>query len=304
MDLLVDVLLDSILDTVELVPFLFVTYIALEMLEHAGGNVAERIISRAGIAGPAVGAVLGALPQCGFSAMAATLFANGFVTVGTLVAVILSTSDELIPVFLAQGAGGRLVPVVALKVLIGLVVGFAADAVLHATNHSRLKHITDDGASIDDVCSDDLTGHTHSHGAAHDAHGHLLSVLRGAAIHTLQVTLFIFLISLVLGLIIEGLGSDVLASMFGAHPVRATFLAALIGLIPNCGASVAIAQLYLDGSLGSGPMIAGLLASGGVGLLVLFRTNHNFRDNLIITGFVYAVGVACGLVVGASGIVF
>ena len=128
--------------------------------------------------------------------------------------------------------------------------------------------------------------------------------MRSAAIHTVQVTGFILLVTFLFGLLIEVMGEDSLAQLLGSHPVRATFLAALVGLIPNCGASVAITELYLDGVLGAGPMIAGLLASGGVGLLVLFRTNSNVRQNVAITAFVYAVGVVVGLLVSASGMLF
>ena len=130
------------------------------------------------------------------------------------------------------------------------------------------------------------------------------AIVRSAAVHTVQVTGFILLVTFLFGLLIEVMGEDSLAQLLGSHPVRATFLAALVGLIPNCGASVAITELYLDGVLGAGPMIAGLLASGGVGLLVLFRTNSNVRQNVAITAFVYAVGVVVGLLVSASGMLF
>lgn len=312
--MLVDVIADSVLDTLELVPFLFVTYLAMEALEHSTEGRVQGIVARAGHAGPIVGALLGAIPQCGFSAMAATLFSGGVVTVGTLVAVILSTSDEMVPVFLAhQEPVGRLFSIMLLKVVVGIIVGLLLDAVLHAVRHvgnpkphihdlcERARCHCDDEEGEEDALSEQASGDaTHAH---HHGHGHW-AIVRSAAVHTVQVTGFILLVTFLFGLLIEVMGGDELALLLGSHPVRATFLAALVGLIPNCGASVAITELYLDGVLGAGPMVAGLLASGGVGLLVLFRTNNNVRQNIAIMAFVYVVGVVVGLIVSASGILF
>ena len=373
LDLVIDVLLDTGKDALTLIPFLFVTYVAMEALEHSTEGKAERIIRRAGTAGPAVGAALGAIPQCGFSAMAGTLYAGRLITAGTLVAVILSTSDELIPVFLAHGASaGELAWIIGVKVVIGMVVGFAADAVLRALHrtgdgHPHIRELCErahchcgdvdepDSPNDEDTLDtahgtvtqalagteDELltsaaastaasTAHSHMHADAHvhglrsqhghthahahssahgNAHGNMHShahgnshrarwmhILRSALVHTVQVGVFIVVITFVCGLIIEGAGHDALASALNAQPVVAVCLSALIGLIPNCAASVAIAELYLEGTLAQGPMLAGLLVSGGLGLLVLFRTNYDMRQNVIIATFVYLVGVICGLV--------
>lgn len=321
MDLIVDVLADSVIDTLKLIPFLFVTYLAMEALEHFASNKVREAVERAGTAGPVVGALLGALPQCGFSAMAATLFSGRVVTAGTLVAVILSTSDEMIPVFVAhQEPASRLLSIIAIKVVLGIVAGLLLDVAL------RLLHRAGDGhAHIHELCErehchceeadelDDDEGHdgrgdhdehhehAHHHGHSHSHHG-AWGIVRSACVHTVQVTAFIFLISLLFGLIIEGLGVDSIRSMLAYHPVRATFIAALVGLIPNCGASVAIAELFLDGTLATGPMLAGLLSSGGVGLLVLWRTNADARQNVYVTLLVYGVAVLAGLAACALGI--
>lgn len=325
-DLFVDVLADSIADTAELVPFLLLTYIAMEALEHGTAGRAEALIARADKSGPVVGALLGALPQCGFSAMAATLYAGRIVSAGTLVAVILSTSDELIPVFMANRANlVQMGSIIALKVVIGLVVGLFVDVVLRALHRAGdgHPHIAElcarahchcgaadgaDGRGATGKVPD--AGSTHHHGHAHDhhhhdhgGHGRWWHIVRSALVHTVEVTLFIFVITLGFGLVIERVGSDVLAAVLGSHPVRATFLAGLIGLIPNCGASVAIAQLFIDGTLATGPMLAGLLVSGGMGLLVLFRTNADAHQNVEIAAFVYAVGVTVGLLASAGGLV-
>ena len=358
MDLFIDVLKDSAFDTLNLVPFLLITYLAMESLEHAAGSKVRAIVERAGHSGPVVGSILGALPQCGFSAMAATLFAGRVVTAGTLVAVILSTSDEMIPVFVAHRAEpARMGSIILVKVVLGIVVGLGLDAVLRASNHTGDGHVhihelcEREHCRCDEECDDEEEigapeaaeeccghchrasgsepveaedrhdrgrghveeahdhGHDHGHDHAHhDAHAHhhhghgVWGIVRCALVHTVQVTVFIFIITFVFGLIIEGVGQDAIAALLADHPVRATFLSALIGLIPNCGASVAISELFIDGVLGTGPMIAGLLSSGGVGLLVLWRTNDNLRQNLLITGLVYVAAVVAGLGAVALGI--
>ena len=333
MELFADVLVDSVVDTIKLIPFLLLTYIAMEALEHGTAGTAERLIARADKSGPVVGAALGALPQCGFSAMAATLYAGRVISAGTLVAVILSTSDELIPVFMANRVSfGQMAAIVGTKVLISMVVGLVVDVILRALHRAGdgHPHIAELCARAHCHCGDaDLPEpsdhghahahdhahahahdhvHTHDHGHAHDhdhaGHGRWWHIVHSALIHTGEVSLFIFGITLVFGLAIELLGQEALAGALGTHPVRAVFLSALIGLIPNCGASVAISQLYIDGTLATGPMLAGLLVSGGMGLLVLFRTNYDQHQNVEIAAFVYAVGVTCGLVTSALGIVF
>lgn len=331
MDFLVDVLTESVIDTLKLIPFLFLTYLAMEALEHSASHHVRAAVEKSGKAGPVVGSILGALPQCGFSAMAATLYAGRVVTAGTLVAVILSTSDEMIPVFVAhQESPTRLFGILALKVIVGIIAGLLVDVAL------RMLHRTGDGhAHIHELCErahchcedaedekdsaesearaatagehDDVArrAHEHAHGHGHDHHGHgLWPIVRSALVHTVQVTVFIFLVTFFFGLLIEGVGEDAIGELLADHPVRATFIAALVGLIPNCGASVALTELFLDGTLAAGPMVAGLLVSGGVGLLVLWRTNADLRQNAAVTGFVYAVGVAVGLLVGAAGMMF
>ena len=300
MELLLHELEHSVLDTLGLVPLLFVTYLAMEAIEHSASERVRVAVERSGKAGPVVGGVLGALPQCGFSAMAATLYAGRVVTVGTLVAVILSTSDEMIPVFLAHQAPlDELAGIVALKVVVGVVVGLAVDATLRAWRRSG-----DGRLHIHELCERE---HCHCD-EADDGHGHhdhgRWGIVRSALVHTVQVALFILVVTFAFGLVIEYVGQDALGALLANHPVRATFVAALVGLVPNCAASVAITELYLDGVLAAGPMVAGLLASGGMGLLVLWRTNADARQNAAVTAFVYAVAVATGLAVGGLGILF
>lgn len=305
MDLLLDVLKDSLVDTAKLVPFLLITYLAMEAIEHGASGFSERVVRDAGRAGPILGALLGALPQCGFSAMASTLFSARVVTVGTLVAVILSTSDEMLPVFLAnQVSVSTLLSILATKALIGMAVGLVVDVAMRALHRTGDGHV-----HISELCE---RAHCHCECDGDgkdedDDHGHVhgrWAIVRSAVIHTVQVSLFILAVSIVMGLVISLVGEDEFASFVGIHPVRAVFLAALVGLIPNCGASVVISELYLTGGLPAGAMMAGLLVSGGVGLLVLYRTNTDVRQNVAITAFLYVVAVACGFVVSALGVSF
>lgn len=303
MDLLLHVLEHSALDTLRLVPFLFVTYLAMEALEHASAERVQAFVERSGKAGPAVGALLGAVPQCGFSAMAATLYAGRVVTAGTLVAVILSTSDEMVPVFLAHREPvGRLLAIVLAKVVVGVVVGLLVDVALRAWHRAGdgRPHISELCERAHCHCEEAGKDHGHDHG-----HGHgRWAIVRSATVHTVQVGAWILVITFVFGLVMELVGTDALAALLVNHPVRATFVSALVGLVPNCGASVAITELYLEGVLTTGPMLAGLLSSGGVGLLVLWRTNASAGQNAVVTAFVYAVSVAVGLVAGMLGILF
>lgn len=312
------------LDTLRLVPFLLVTYLAMEALEHASADRVQAVVERSGKAGPVVGALLGAVPQCGFSAMAATLYAGRVVTAGTLVAVILSTSDEMVPVFLAHGApAGSLVAIVAAKVVVGTVAGLLVDAALRALHRAgdgrpRISELcerarchcdeADDPGREGDHGHEGDRGHSHGHGHEHGrghGHGHgRWAIVRSAAVHTVQVSAWILVISFAFGLVMELVGTESLAAVLVNHPVRATFVSALVGLVPNCVASVAISELYLEGVLSAGPMLAGLLSSGGMGLLVLWRTNASPAQNAAVTALVYGVSVVVGLVVGMSGILF
>lgn len=363
MDLLLHFIEHALEDTLALVPFLFVTYIALEVLEHAAGARANAVVRRAGAAGPVAGALLGVVPQCGFSAMAATLYAGRVVTLGTLVAVFLSTSDEMLPMLVAERVdAGLLFRVLGLKVLVALITGVLADLAIRALRKNARVHaflrrtvlsVRRDGMGADVVdqmaeggetaehicrlCEQDHCGcgHDHAHvhegehGHAHvDAHGHedtdghaagcdhdhghdyghvggrfgiVGSIVMSAVSHTVQVSLFIFLVTFALVLVLETAGEDALAAFLSGNQLLAVFASALVGLVPNCSASVVITQLYLEGVLGFAPLMAGLLTSAGVGYLVLFRTNRHPRENAVIVVGLFLVACVWGLVFAALG---
>ena len=300
-------------DTLKLIPFLFLTYLAMEALEHHAGKASEAAVRKAGKAGPALGALLGVVPQCGFSTAASTLYAARVITLGTLFAVFLSTSDEMLPILIAEQAPLALIAkVLAIKVAVGMVVGFAADAVLHALRrdkvHLRIHELCErDGCRCNGECSaceqDPALAYDYAHDAEHE-HDHAGgSIAKSALKHTAQVTLFVFLVTLLLEIIMDSVGEDAIGAFMAGNPAFSVVAASLVGLIPNCAASVAITELYLDGTIGAGAMMGGLLVSAGVGLLVLLRTNRPMRDNLAIACGLVVVGVAVGGAMTALGVV-
>lgn len=316
LELVLDIGADALRDTLYLVPFLLVTYLLLETLEHKAGAHTERLVQKAGHFGPAVAAVLGAVPQCGFSAAGAALFSSRAITLGTLFAVFLSTSDEMLPLFIAEQVDGAvMLQIIGAKVVIGMIMGFAIDGALRLRLHSaqqnaahqhELEH--EHSCNCEHAHKEEhVFGPDHCHNPeCHCANGHgdWKSIVVGALEHTLQVAAIVFLISLALNGAMELAGEEVISSFLSSNPSLAIFGSALVGLIPNCGASVVITQLYLDSMLGTGAMISGLLVSAGVGLLVLFSENRPVRQNIAILAGLYATGVCWGLLFQALGVTF
>lgn len=345
MELILDIVSDAAGDTLALVPFLLVTYLVLELIEHVAGERVNGAIKRAGAAGPVAGAVLGVVPQCGFSAMAATLYAGRIVTLGTLVAVFLSTSDEMLPMLMAENVPvSQMARILAVKALIAVITGFVLDGAIRMLRRNARVHMAlrrtllgsganpahvncghddhSEGDIIDEIaesgvgaehihelCERDHCGceeEHHHEGTGHGEHEHegpvLLGALRSAVSHTVQVTVFIFLVTLVLVTVLETVGEPVLEQFLRGNELLAVLASALVGLVPNCSASVVITQLYLEGVLPFAPMLAGTLISAGVGYLVLFRTNRSARENIVFLLLMYGIGVFWGLVLAAFGL--
>lgn len=274
---MIDVILDTLLDVVKLLPFLFLTYLAMEYLEHKTGNKAEMIVKKAGRFGPVIGGALGIVPQCGFSAAASNLYAGRVISLGTLMAIYLSTSDEMLPILISeQTSPGVIVKILLAKALIGMTAGMVIDILLRKRGLEEHEH-------IHDICE-----HEHCHCEK--------GIFRSALSHTAQITFFILIITFALNLILYFVGEDALANLILSKPVVGPLLASLVGLIPNCAGSVVITQLYLENVIGIGAAMAGLLTGSGVGLLVLFRVNHNRKENLRILGLLYGIGVLAGVV--------
>lgn len=275
---MIDVILDTLLDVVKLLPFLFLTYLAMEYLEHKTGDKAELLVKKAGRFGPVIGGVLGIVPQCGFSAAASNLYAGRVISLGTLMAIYLSTSDEMLPILISEQVSFWLIVKILLaKAVIGMVAGLIIDFLLRKKGLEQHEH-------IHDICE-----HEHCHCEK--------GIFRSALSHTAQITFFILLITFALNLILYFVGEDALANLILSKPVVGPLLASLVGLIPNCAGSVVITQLYLENVIGIGAAMAGLLTGSGVGLLVLFRVNHNRKENLRILGLLYGIGVLAGIVI-------
>lgn len=314
----------SIIDTAYLVPFLFLTYIFMEWIEHCTSQKLQNSIKSSGKAGPIVGAILGVVPQCGFSAVASTLYAGRVITIGTLFAVFVSTSDEMLPIFIAGGVSlSTICCVLGTKIAIGIILGFIIDAVYNRF----FKH--DEAFKIHDICMRDACdcchdcatsihnpetvyghfddcneygsstchhGHTHVHEHTHDRKHRIISILKSALTHTIKITIFVFAVTLVLTALIEIYGEDNIAKLISNNEALAIVTSAILGLIPNCAASVLIADMWVEGLINYSAMIAGLITSAGIGYLVLFRTNKGIRENLAIISLVLATAIVFGIV--------
>ena len=283
-----DAFLDTIIDGIKLLPFLFLTYLVMEYIEHKTGSKAAQIMKKSGKWGPLPGSVLGVVPQCGFSAAASNLYAGRIITLGTLFAVFLSTSDEMLPILISEQINPfTIIKILAVKVIIGMLAGFLIDFLIR-----KKRNGSEEELRIEHMCD-------HHH--CHCKEG---KILRSALSHTLQIFLFILLISFLLNLAIGFAGEDKLAAFISAKPILGPILAALVGLIPNCASSVVLTQLYLEGVLSAGAMLAGLLSGSGVGLLVLFKVNDDIRENIWITLLLYEIGVVAGILIELKVLVF
>ena len=285
MDLFLDVLAESLVDTAKMLPFLFLAYLFIEYVETRHGERIEALLAGGGRWGFVPGALLGCVPQCGFSAIASNFYASRVVTLGTLMAVFLATSDEAIPLLVSMPAyWDKLVLLMVLKVLFAIAVGFGLDFVLRKALPKGLRGgYTGRADEVD------------CHEEHDDAEGRHQPIWKAALRHTLEIFVFIFAFSLVFGLIVEGVGEDVFADVLGRMGFFQPVVAALVGLIPNCAASVLLTQLYVEGALRFSSLVAGLCTGAGVGLAVLWRANPSWKQNLFITGLTWACGAFLGV---------
>lgn len=332
-------LLDACLDTLKVFPFLLVTYLFMEWLEHGAGKKFERVIAKGGRVGPLIGALLGVIPQCGFSGAAATLYAGRVVTLGTLIAVFTSTSDEMIPIMLSEAAPPALIGgILLVKVITGIVCGLALDFVLTKTGrlHTGLSSLKrHQGHGDNDIhelceeegceCSDEDSellqpgrtdpaagslqprrtdpageGALAAHNHGH-GHGHHHGIFVPALKHSVSVTIFIFVVTLGINLLAEAGLEGALASVT-QDSFLSPIVMALFGFIPNCAVSVGMTQLYLEGVMSGGALVSGLTVNSGIGLIVLFRTNRDSNENLRIMAVMLAVGVLAGWMIQLVGL--
>lgn len=271
-----DIFIDSLIDTLKLLPYLFITFVILELIEHKLSNKNEKLLTKNKKLGPLFGGVLGALPQCGFSAMASNLFSARVITMGSLIAVFLSTSDEMLPIMLSEKVNPLLLlEIVSFKIIIGITIGFLIDLI-----YRKEEHIIISENCEKEHCSCNEEG-----------------IFLSSIIHTLKVGLFILIANLLIGFIIFEIGEDKLSSILLTKNILTYFTASLIGLIPNCASSVIITEMYLGGLITIGTLLSGLLTGSGLGILLLFRTNKNLKENILILSIIYFIGVIVGLII-------
>ena len=278
---MLDVIVDTLLDGIKLIPFLFIAFLILELLEHKLSGKNKKIIEKSGKFGPIIGSMLGAFPQCGFSVAATNFYATRIITLGTLISIYLSTSDEMLPLLISEGVDIKLIiKVLGIKILIGMISGFIIDLIFRKKEKNH----------IHDFCEEEH---------CNCKNGVLISTIK----HTLNITLFIIIISFILNTIIYYDGEDTLGNLIFRKKVLGPILSSLIGLIPNCASSVVITQLYLENVISFGAMMSGLLTGSGVAILVLFKVNKNLKENLKILGLVYIIGVISGIIIELINIV-
>ena len=273
---MIDVIMDGIIDTIKILPYLLVTFIILELLEHKLSHKNQELLSNNKKFGPIIGSLLGAFPQCGFSTVAANLFSSRVITMGTLIAVFLSTSDEMLPIMISEKTNiVLLLKIILFKVIIGIIFGFIIDLVIK----------TKEKAHIHDICEKDH--------CSCEKHGVIVSSLT----HTVKIGFFILVANLLINLLIFKIGEDNLSKLLLNNNILKYFLASLIGLIPNCASSVIITELYLSKLITLGTLLSGLLTGSGLGILLLFKTNKNIKENVMILSIIYFIGVFIGLII-------
>ena len=282
MEMLLDVIVDTLLDGLKLLPYLFVAFIIIEFVEHKMNKKSKEALQKSNKVGPLIGGLLGAFPQCGFSALVTNLYVTRIVTLGTLISVYLSTSDEMLIILLSEHvAFMKILKIVLIKVGIGMVLGFLIDLVYRKKIDKKDYH----------MCDDDHCDCEHSH-----------SIVKSALIHTFKTFIFVIIATFIINLLFEFVGEENISKLFLKNNIFAPFIAALVGLIPNCGASIALTEFYLSEIITLGTAIGGLLTGAGVGLVILFKQNKNIKENISIVLLIYFIGAIVGTILNIIGL--
>ncbi|WP_051538071.1 putative manganese transporter [Butyrivibrio proteoclasticus] len=291
MEMVLDVVIDALIDSLKILPFLFITYLIMEFLEHKTQEYSSKIVEKTEYFGPLWGGLIGVFPQCGFSAAASNLYAGRVITLGTLIAIYLSTSDEMIPLFISEQVPlATMAKVLLIKAIIGIVAGFIIDFVVHAYHKAHNKSLNDP-IKIGELCEKE-----HCHCDEDESHG-VWGIIKSALVHTFHIFVFVLILTMVLGFVIEFIGKENLSNLLKTNPVASHILSGIIGLIPNCAASVIITELYLENMITLGTMMSGLLVGAGIGLLILFRVNNNKKENINIALLLFVIGTVSGLLI-------
>lgn len=284
---MLEIIEDTLIDSIKLIPFLFITYLIMEYIEHKTKDKTKEAIKKSGKFGPLIGGVLGIVPQCGFSVSATNLYAARVITLGTLIAVYLSTSDEMLPIFISEAVPiTTILKILGIKLLIGVIAGFIIDFVIRLVNKGKQEE-----EKIIDLCKKE---HCHCENG----------IIKSALKHTINIFIFILLFTFILNIIIYLIGEETIAGFLTNQPILGPVIAGIIGLIPNCASSVLLTQMYLENVISAATLISGLLVGAGVGLAVLFKTNKGIKQNLKITALLYVIGVVSGILIELIGIQF
>ena len=277
MNIFIEIIEHTLLDSIKLIPFLFLTYLLMEYIEHKTSNKVRQTIQKSGKLGPLFGGLVGIVPQCGFSVSATNLYAARVISLGTLIAVYLTTSDEMLPILISENiAITTILTILGIKLVIGILAGFVIDFILRKLNKNKLEE------KIVDICE-----HEHCHCEE--------GIIKSSIKHTLSIFIYIVIITFILNIVIHLIGEETLAHFASKNIILGPVVAGLIGLIPNCASSVILTQLFVENVISMPILVSGLCVNAGVGLLVLFRINKNLKENIKITGLLYAIGVISGI---------
>lgn len=277
-----DIILDTIIDLLKLIPFLFIAFLIIELIEHKFEKKSKKIIESSGKYGPVLGSLLGLLPQCGFSALATNLYITRIISLGTLISIYLSTSDEMLPILISEGNHTEeLLIILSIKFIIGFISGFIIDLI--CKKDYKQKEDTH-------ICTDENCDCEHG------------NIFKASLIHTLKISIYIFVISFVLNIILDSFGEEMLSKVLLKGSIFSPFISSLIGLIPNCGSSVIITELYINNAISMSTCIAGLLSNSGIAIMILFKSNKNIKENLKILGIIYSIGVIAGIILEVFGL--
>lgn len=284
-----EILIDTLIDSIKLLPFLFLTYLFMEYIEHKMNHKSKKAIQKSEKFGPFWGSLLGIFPQCGFSVSATNLYAGRVITLGTLIAVYLSTSDEMLPIFISEAVSPVVIlKILAIKLVIGIIAGFIIDFVINVLS----KNKREEKENIEQVCEEEHC-HCNENG-----------ILKSSIHHTLNIFIYVIIISFIINSIVNFIGEESISNLLLNKPIIGPLVSALIGLIPNCAASVIITNMYLQQIISFGSMMAGLLTGAGIGLAVLFKTNNKFKENIKIVLLLYFIGFITGIILDFLQIIF
>jgi len=279
---MIDILEHTLIETIKLLPFLFIAFLIIELIEHKLNNKSKKIITKAGKLGPLLGGLLGLFPQCGFSVLATNLYVTRIISLGTLISIYLATSDEMLPILLSEQVEFNVIlKLLSIKFIVGIICGFIIDLILRKNKKEEITY---------ELCDEE---HCHCE----------KGIFSSSIKHTLNTLIFLFIVTLLLNVLMHTSGEENLSKLFLKDSIFGPFISSIIGLIPNCGASVVITQLYLNNAITLGSTIAGLLTGSGVALIVLFKSNKNLKENLIILSLLYTIGVISGIIIDLIGII-